>query len=96
MQRREGEGHQIDPLPEKTTLKIPGLSRVNVYRQHIKQQQYQQIKTEQHLQNCGKGEFLLFPYLKVKENRKTLRKFYETSFKGKYKMQLNQHCQLQG
>ena len=85
----------MDPLPERIALKKPGLSRVNVYRQHIKQQQYQQIKTEQHPQNCGKEEFLLFPYLKVKEDRKTLRKSFETSFKGKCKMQLNRHWQLQ-
>ena len=31
--------------------------RINVYRQHISQPQYQQIKVEDHLRFCSSGEF---------------------------------------
>ena len=35
--------------------------RVRVYRQHIRQPQYQQLKVEGHLRVCGNGEFWIFP-----------------------------------
>ena len=63
--------------------------RVNIYRQHIKQPEYQQIKAEEHLRLCGKGQFSIFPFFKIKENNKFLRKAYETYFINKYEPVLN-------
>ena len=31
--------------------------RVRVYRQHIRQPEYQKLKVEEHLRTCGKGSF---------------------------------------
>ena len=39
--------------------------RVRVYRQHIHQYQYQQLKYQKHFQTCGKGEFKIFPFFKL-------------------------------
>ena len=39
--------------------------RVRVYRQHIRQPQYQQLKVEEHLRVCGNGEFWVFPLLQI-------------------------------
>ena len=40
--------------------------RVRVYRQHIRQPQYQQLKVEEHLRVCGNGEFWVFPLLQIR------------------------------
>ena len=37
--------------------------RVRVYRQHIRQPEYQKLKVEEHLRTCGKGNFKIFPLL---------------------------------
>lgn len=63
--------------------------RLNIYRQHIRQPEYQQIKAEEHLRICGKGEFTIFPFFKIKENNKALRKSYETYFINKFEPLLN-------
>ena len=34
--------------------------RIRVYRQHMRQPQYQQLKVKGHLRICGKGKFQLF------------------------------------
>ena len=34
--------------------------RVRVYRQHIRQPEYQKLKVEEHLTTCGKGTFKLY------------------------------------
>ena len=31
--------------------------RLNIYRQHIRQPQYQQLAVEEHLRTCGEGKF---------------------------------------
>ena len=39
--------------------------RVRIYRQHIQQPKYQMLKVEEHLRNCGNGQFKIFPFLKM-------------------------------
>ena len=35
---------------------------INVYGQHIRQMQYQQLKCQEHFRTSGKGEFKMFPF----------------------------------
>ena len=60
--------------------------RVRVYRQHIWQSQYQQLKVEGHLRVCRKGEFRLFLLLQMRSQDSNLRRSYETRFKFKTKL----------
>ena len=39
--------------------------RINIYRQHIRQPQYQQLAVEAHLRFCGIGRFHMFPFFKI-------------------------------
>ena len=39
--------------------------RVRIYRQHIRQHEYQKLKVEEHLRTCGKGTFKIFPLLQM-------------------------------
>ena len=64
--------------------------RISVYRQHIRQPQYQQIKVEEHLRFCSSGEFQMFPFLQIKQENKLLRKAYEDYFIDRFKPLLNQ------
>ena len=64
--------------------------RISVYRQHIRQSQYQQIKVEQHLRFCSGGEFQMFPFLQIKQENKLLTKAYEDYFIERFKPLLNQ------
>ena len=50
--------------------KISVRDRVRVYRQHIRQTQYQQLKCEEHFRPCGKGEFKIFPFFKLHSQNK--------------------------
>ena len=43
-----------------------------MYRQPIRQPQYQQLKVEGHLRVCGNGEFRIFPLLKMRSQDKYL------------------------
>ena len=54
--------------------------RVRVYRQHIRQPQYQQLKVEGHLRLYGNGEFRIFPLLQMRSQDINLRQSYETRF----------------
>ena len=60
--------------------------RVRVYRQHIWQSQYQQLKVEGQIRVCGKGEFRLFLLLQMRSQDSNLRRSYETRFKFKTKL----------
>ena len=62
---------------------------VRVYRQNIRQPQYQQIKCEEHFRTCGKGEFKIFPLLKLYLQKKYLREQYEKYFQDKFKPTLH-------
>ena len=59
--------------------------RINIYKQHIRQPQYQQLAVEEHLHNCGDGKFHMFSFFKIFQENKSLRKFYENHFKDKSK-----------
>ena len=63
--------------------------RVRVYRQHIRQPQYQQLKVEGHLRVCGNGEFRIFSLLKMRSQDTNLRRSHETRFQQKFKTKLN-------
>ena len=58
---------------------------ISIYRQHIRQPQYQQIKLEQHLRLCCSGEFQIFPFLQIKQVNKPKRKAYEDYFIDHFK-----------
>ena len=65
--------------------------RISVYRQHIRQSKYQQIKVEEHFRVCSSGEFQMFPFLQIKQENKLLRKAYEDYFIDRFKPLLNQN-----
>ena len=60
-----------------------------MYRQHIRQPQYHQLKVEEHLRICGNGEFPIFPLLQMRSKDTNLRAIYETRFQQKFKTKLN-------
>ena len=63
--------------------------RVTIYRQHIKQPEYQMLKVEEHLRECGKGEFKIFPFYQLKTQDTALRRSLEEDFIKKFKTKLN-------
>ena len=63
--------------------------RVRVYRKHIRQPQYQQLKVEGHLRVCGNREFRIFALLQMCSQDTNLRRGYETRFQQKFKTKLN-------
>ena len=63
--------------------------RVRLYRQHILQPQYQQLKIKGHLRVCGNGDFQIFPLLQMRSQDTNLIRSYETSFQQKFKTKLN-------
>ena len=60
-----------------------------MYRQHIWQPQYQQLKVEEHLRVCGNGEFRIFPLRQMRLQDTNLRRNYETRFQQKFITNLN-------
>ena len=38
--------------------------RLSIYRQHIRQPEYEKIEVERHLRRCAKGIFKIFPFIK--------------------------------
>ena len=63
--------------------------RINIYRQHIRQLQYQQLAVEEHLRIFGDGKFHMFTFFKILQENKSLRKSYEDYFIDKFKPLLN-------
>ena len=63
--------------------------RINIYRQHIRQPQYQQRAVEEHLRTCGDGKFHMFPFFKILQENKLLGKSYEDYLIDKFKSFLN-------
>ena len=63
--------------------------RLSIYRQCIRQPEYEKIEVERHLRTYAKGIFKIFPFFKIKENNKILRQFYEYRFIKKSKLELN-------
>ena len=63
--------------------------RINIYRQHIRHPQYQQLAVEEHLRTCGDGKFHMFSFFKIIQENKSLRKSYEDFLIDKFKLLLN-------
>ena len=63
--------------------------RLSIYKQYIRQPEYEKIEVEKHLRTCAKGIFKVFPFLKMKENNKILGECYEDHFIKKFKPELN-------
>ena len=63
--------------------------RVRIYRQHIRQPKYQMLKVEEHLRNCGDGQFKIFPFLKMRSKDTELRRAFEERLQLKFKTRLN-------
>ena len=63
--------------------------RINIYRQHIRQPQYQKLAVEEHLRTCGEGKFHVFPFFKIIQKNKSLRKPFENYLMDKLKPLLN-------
>ena len=51
--------------------------RVRIYRQHIRQPKYQMFKTEEHLRNCGNGQFKIFLFLKMRSKDTELEELFK-------------------
>ena len=47
--------------------------RLNIYRQHIRQPQLQQIDVEGHIRTCGGGNFKIMQFFEIREDNKILR-----------------------
>ena len=60
-----------------------------MYRQHIWQPQYQQLKVEGHLRVCGNREFRIFPLLQIHSQDTNLGRSYVVRFQQKFKTKLN-------
>ena len=56
--------------------------RVKVYRQHIRQPEYQQLKVENHVGQCGNGKFRIFPFLQLRTNGKDMRRSFQEKIPG--------------
>ena len=69
----------------KTKLK----DRVTVYRQHIQQPQYQQLKVKGRFRVFGNSEFHIFSLFQMRSQDTNLRRSYETRFQQKIKTKLN-------
>ena len=63
--------------------------RTNIYRQHIRQPQYQQLAVQKYLRTCGDGKFHIFLFFKIIQENKYLRKSYENDYIDKFKPLLN-------
>ena len=62
--------------------------RVRIYRQHIRQPEYQQLKVEGHLRQCGNGKFRIFPFLQLRINDKDLRRSFPGQIQNEAKQTL--------
>ena len=63
--------------------------RMSIFRQHIRELQYQKLAVEKHLRTCGDGKFYMFPFFKIIQENKSLIKAYEDYFMKKFNPLLN-------
>ena len=63
--------------------------RVRVYRQHIRDKNYQMLQVEEHIRECGNGKFKIFPFLQMKSIDTALRRSFEKRFQKKFRCTLN-------
>ena len=59
--------------------------RVKVYRQHMRQPQYEQLQVKGHLRVGGNGGFRIFPLFQMHSQNTNLKWSYETRFQQKFK-----------
>ena len=63
--------------------------RVRIIINIIRQPKYQMLKVEEHLRNCGNGQFKIFPFLKMRSKDTGLKRAFEERFQLKFKTRLN-------
>ena len=63
--------------------------RVRIYKQHIRQQEYQQLKIEEHLRSWGRDKFTIFPLFLMRSDDKHLRRSYQERFQKRFNTKLN-------
>ena len=63
--------------------------QIKIYRHHIRQPKYQQLLVEENLRTCRDRKFHLFPFFKISQENKSLRKSYEDYFIDKFKPSVN-------
>ena len=80
-----GEEYTSETGTGKTKLR----ARVRVYRQLIRQPEYQKLNVEERLRMCGKVTFKIFPLLQMRSSEIDLPKSYEKYFMKKYKTKLS-------
>ena len=44
--------------------------QINIYRQHMRKPQYQQLAVEDHLRTCEDGKFYMFPSFEIIQENK--------------------------
>ena len=65
------QGYKEEYIVETGCL---GKEQINIYRKHIRQPQYQQLAVEKHLRTRRDGKFHMFPFFKILQENKSLRK----------------------
>ena len=63
--------------------------RININRKDIRQSQHQQLAVEEFLRTCGERKFHMFPFYKIIQENKSLRKSYGYYFIDTVKPLLN-------
>ena len=48
------------------------------------------LEVEEHIRNCGRGSFKIFPFLQMRPNDTNLIRAYETKFQREYKTKPSQ------
>ena len=51
--------------------------RVRIFSQDIRQSEHEKLKVVRHLRTCGKGNFVIFPFLQLRSNDTDLRQEHE-------------------
>ena len=54
--------------------------RLSIYRQHIRQPEYEKIEVERHLRTCAKRIFKNFSFLKNERKEQNLKRMLRRSF----------------
>ena len=71
------QGYNAEFIWETSSL---GKERIKIYRQHIRQLQYQQLAVEEHFCTSGDGKFHMFTFFKILQENKSLRQCCEYYF----------------
>ena len=63
--------------------------RMNLHRNQIKNPDYRKLKVSRHISECGRNEFLVFPFQKCSKSCNIYREELELKFRGKIKPSLH-------